>query len=252
LASFHPKAKPLTHLSAMTVLATRWPAVIATGAAVLFVPLKVGAITTTIGQTVQADAHVQTVPHAERICWATARAAAAVSTTPIGRAVGDTVVWLTRAVLASRSGTADVAASAAVVGIGIQEGACPLTVDSARDALVKAFTVKTCGLLVGAGFRPTVVEAATAVAHVIGEVRADIAAPAGPTQAANILIAIPAGREAGILFPLVGTSAECLAGIAALCRPGRSQTQGAEDSTGENSPKSPKGFPSGNRFGQGF
>ena len=53
-------------------------------------------------------AHVQTVPHADKICWATARAAAAVSTTPIGRAVGDTVVRLTRAVLASRSGAANV------------------------------------------------------------------------------------------------------------------------------------------------
>jgi len=71
---------------------------------------------THIRQIVPSQWHAP-VPVTESTFRATARAAAAVSATPIVRAVGDTAVRLTRAVLTCLSRAADVSAGAAVVEV---------------------------------------------------------------------------------------------------------------------------------------
>ena len=86
------------------------------------------------------------------------------------------------------------------------------------------------------------------MAHVVGQIGAGIAAPTGPTQANGILVAIPAGIEASILLPFVGTPAERFARVGPRCCPGSFQADRTKESACDDGPKSPKRFPSGNRF----
>ena len=136
-------------------------------------------------------AHVQTVPHADVICWATALAAAAVSTTPIGRAVGDTVVRLTCAVPASRSGAADVSAGTAVVRIRTEVGAGPVAaVDSAIDTVVNACSSNASAVLIRTS-QVTPGAALSAVFHVIGQISA-VTPATGLSDGAAVVSAGPA------------------------------------------------------------
>jgi hypothetical protein len=107
-------------------------------------------------------------------------------------------------------GTAE-AATAAVVEVIGQIGACPVAIDGARDAGVLTLAGNASGRLVLA--RLAGVPTASAVVDVMGEIRAGVAAPAGATKPGGVAVAIPAGRQTGILLRLVATPAEVFARV---------------------------------------
>src|SRR5262249_17452593 len=135
-----------------------------------------------------------------------------------------------------------VAAGAAVVGIRIQEGACPVAVDRALDAPVCAVSIDACAVLVETRLR-TRVSAGAAVVEVVGKIgagasgtgqsitAAGVTAAARSTETAGGPAARLAGGEARILLPLVAAPAEGLARVGGTSN-GDVQPQWAEDEPG--------------------
>ena len=167
---------------------------------------------------------------------------------------------------------ADVPAGAAVVRIGIQEGAFPVAVDSARGAAVNARSGNTCDNLAERR-RGTHGAASSAVEFVIVEIGAVIAATglanqvavvaAGPTvrvrrqvaavvvsagsaDVAGVAVAPPTGREALGLLRLRATLTEGSARVWAVSPGGGCQPQRGQDRAGENGPQPAQRFASRN------
>src|SRR5262249_47017906 len=137
----------------------------------------------------------------------------------------------------------DVAASAAVVWIGIQQGAGPVAVDGARDAVVAAKSRNAGDGLVGTR-RGTLLAAASPVVDVIVEI-GTMTATKGPTGgaghvgsartagAAGVAPARPADFETLRLLRLFAALTEGIAHVLP-CRPRGFQPQRAEHRAGEN------------------
>ena len=112
---------------------------------------------------------------------------------------------------------AHVSAGPAVVLVKVQNRACPIASDGPIHTSILAPAIDARGVLIRASFA-AVVEAGSAVVGVIGEIGAGIAGGTGPTERPGVRIAVPAGRDTGLLLLLVGTLAEGRARIG-LWRP---------------------------------
>lgn len=124
-----------------------------------------------------------------------------------------------------RGTAADMAAGTTVVGVGIQEGACPIAIVGSFDAGIFASAVNTGTVFVGTRL-VTLIAAGSAVVAVVIKVGAGIVSTES-TETARVTVARPTGRKTGILILLAGTSAEGFAGIVLGGRLGGSETQRA-------------------------
>ena len=158
-----------------------------------------------------------------------------------------TRIWTTDPVNANgRRVRTHVPAGAAVVEVIGQIGACPIAIEGAHDAGVLTLAGNAGGCLVWT--RLAGVPAASAVVDVVG--RAGVAALAGATEPGGVVVAIPAGRQTGILLRLVATPTEGFARIVPRGTPGGPQPQLAEHRSGEDGPHPPQRFAAGNGSGQ--
>ena len=141
---------------------------------------------------------------------------------------------------------ADIAAGAAIVRIGIQEGARSVAVDGARNTVVSTKSADACDGLVGRR-RATVSPATSTVVDVGVEIGAMTAAAApaggaadvasaGPADAAGVAVARPTDLEALRLLRLIAAFTERCARVGPL-RPRGVQPQRAQHCACENCPQ---------------
>lgn len=133
---------------------------------------------------------------------------------------------------------ADVAAGTAVILVPINVRACSITANGPAFAMRFAAAIVTRGVLVGAS-AAAFVKAGSAIPGVVREIRASITSRTGPAEKLRVRVALAALGEALRLLALVFALAEVDTRIAFFGSPSCSQTQGAEESAGENGPKSP-------------